>query len=48
MSQKHEMVVENMTTRSRLKLHHDLSKRQIGVLLVGGLISWAKAHASVH
>lgn len=34
----------NATTGRRLTLRHDLSPRQIEVLLEGGLINWARAH----
>ncbi len=35
--------MENTTSGHRLTASHDLSERQIGVLLAGGLINWAKA-----
>jgi aconitate hydratase len=41
--EKHEIALENLTTGSHLIVHHDLSERQIAVLLAGGLINWAKA-----
>ena len=43
--EKRPIVVDNATTCWRLTVRHDLSERQIAVLLAGGLINWAKAHA---
>ncbi|MGH7968966.1 MAG: aconitate hydratase, partial [Limisphaerales bacterium] len=43
---KREIVVENATAGGRLTLRHDLSERQIAVLLAGSLINWVKAHAA--
>jgi aconitate hydratase len=40
-----EITVENATAGRHFILHHDLSSRQIEMLLSGGLINWAKAHA---
>jgi aconitate hydratase len=39
------IAIDNATTGSRLTARHDLSERQIDVLLAGSLINWAKTRA---
>ena len=36
------VVVENLTQQETIRTRHDLSPRQLEVLLAGGLIMWAK------
>jgi aconitate hydratase len=37
-----ELIVENITQHSSFPVHHDLSRRQVELLLEGGLIKWMK------
>ncbi len=37
-----ELIVENITQQSSFPVHHDLSGRQVELLLEGGLINWMK------
>jgi aconitate hydratase len=37
-----ELIVENITQHSSFPVHHDLSRRQVELLLEGGLINWMK------
>ena len=40
-----EVAFKNVTGHKVLRAQHDLSPRQIDVLLAGGLINWARGHA---
>jgi len=35
-------IVENTTTGDRLRVHHELSSRQIEIILAGGLLEWMR------
>ncbi len=35
-------LVENTTTGDRLRVHHELSSRQIEIILAGGLLEWMR------
>jgi aconitate hydratase len=41
-----QVTVENLTRRRAFTTHHELSGRQIEVLLAGGLINWLRVHLS--
>ena len=43
MREGHTIVVENITSGERLNLHHDLSARQIAVVIAGGLANWVRS-----